>query len=335
MRDPADVSVIIPAYRAAATIARALAGVAAQTLLPREVVVVIDGPDDAAYQTAAAMTENMNGVALKILDQPHQGAGAARNRAIQEASGRYLAFLDADDEWLPEKLARSMAHLQGTDNLLVAHDYYRREDDGTEKLVDCARRFRDGGDPFASLYRRGYIATCTVVARRDAVLAAGGFDAGLPTAQDFDLWLSMLAGGGRFEVFAEALSRYYPMPGSITSHTRRRLRCCLTIALRHFPDLRTRSGSALAGSALAGSALASLWFRIAAVHHEAVAAYRQRGNVGAMLGTVLAFPFNLAGTTVAVHAGAAMWLWVITAMAAYLIQFRHFIGPIRRVLGIG
>ena len=278
----ADVSVIIPAYRAAATIGRALASVAAQTMRPKEAIVVDDGSDDGTAEAAQAAASIMAGIPLKVLTQPHGGAGAARNRALCEASGTYVAFLDADDEWLSEKLRRSMEHLEGTDNILVAHDGWFVGDDG-ETLIACAQRFREERDPFVTLYRKGYIATCSVVARRDAVLAEG-FDESLPNAQDFELWLAMLREPGtRFLVFDDPLVRYHPSKSGITSHTGRRLTCSLEIARRYAPELRRHPGSALA----------SLGFRVLAIHVEAFRAYRSLGNLTGMLRTVLVLPHNL------------------------------------------
>lgn len=324
----ADVSVVIPAFRAARTIGRALSSVAAQTLPPIEVVVVVvDGSEDGTYEAAAAMAGRMNGIALKVFRQTPGGAGAARNRAVEEASGCYVAFLDAADEWLPEKLERSLAHLEGTDNLFVAHNYFRRGNDGCDRPVDCTVNFRKGRDPFVSLYRHGYLASSTLVARRQAVRAAGGFDPSLPAAQDFDLCLAMLATepDARFEVFPETLSRCHVLPGSVFSHTWRRLRCVLTVAGRHYPALKIRPGSALA----------SLWFRVTTVHYEAAVRYRAHSHMAGVLAAVLAFPFHLAGATVGALAAPAMWLWAVSVLSIYLFQFRHFIGPIRRALGMG
>jgi glycosyltransferase involved in cell wall biosynthesis len=290
-RPGADVSVIIPAYRAAATIRRALASVAGQTLKPVEAIVVDDGSDDATGETAKACAHLMEGVALKVFRQPNRGAGAARNRALAEARARYVAFLDADDEWLPAKLERSMAHLDGTANVLVAHDGWIVRD-GAETLNACARRFREGADPFVQLYRKGYIDTCSVVARRDAVLAAGGFDEGLPNAQDFDLWLALLRDPGTpFVVFDEPLVRYYAGEAGIMGHTERRLACCLEIARRHAPELCRRPGSPLV----------SLCYRVLALHAEAIKAHRARGRLAAMVGSVLTLPVNLV-------AAGAWWL---------------------------
>ncbi len=282
----ADVSVIIPAYRAGATIRRALASVAAQTVKPAEVIVVDDGSDDATVDAARACADLMEGIELKVFSQPNRGAGAARNRALAEARGTYVAFLDADDEWLAAKLERSMAHLLDTKNVFVAHDGWIVSD-GKETLNACAWRFRQGADPFVQLYRKGYIDTCSVVARRDAVEAAGGFDESLPNAQDFDLWLAMVREPGTpFEVFDEPLVRYHAGDTGIMGHTERRLACCLKIARRYAPDLRRRPGSALI----------SLGYRVLALHIEAIAAYKKRQRFWALARTVLALPITLVRT---------------------------------------
>ena len=292
----ADVTVIVPAYRAGATIGRALASVAAQTLKPRAVVVVDDGSPDDTAAAAEAMRPRLEGVELKVIRQANAGAGAARNRALAEATTRYVAFLDADDEWLPEKLARSMAKLESGDYVLVAHDSVEVRD-GRETRLDCAARFRaHAAAPFVGLYRRGFIDTTTVVARRDAVAAAGGFDTTLANGQDFALWLAILARPeARFLVFDEVLSRYHITSGSIMSHVERRRRCCMIIARRYAPALKSHPGAPLA----------SLWFRTLAVHREAAAAHAKRGAWLQALRAALLAPLNLATASFAYLQGRA------------------------------
>jgi hypothetical protein len=343
LREFADVSVIVPAYQTAGTIGRALKSVAAQELLPREAIVVDDGNDDATFEAASAMAGHMNGVELTVLRQQNMGAGAARNRALGAATGTFVAFLDADDEWLPEKLRQSLTHLDDPDMVLVAHDYIRHHADGRETVISCARHFRRAWNPYATLYRRGYIGTCTVVARRDAVMAVGGFDAGLPTAQDFALWLALLREPGtRFLVFPEALSRYHPTSGSITTHTERRLDCCLQVAHRFYPALGQHSLSPAAG----------LGFRILAVHAEALATHLGRGGLTAAIGTLARLPVNTLMTTARALAapyrdgsvgaapetiqvrglGIALGMWIVAALGAYLAQFSGIAEPLLRLL---
>ena len=284
----ADVSVIIAAYQAAGTVARTLQSIAAQTLKPREAVVVDDGSTDGTAEAAEVEAPRMNGIRLRVFRTgDNRGAGATRNRAITESTEPWLAFLDADDEWLPEKLERTLSRLEGTDRILVAHDYRTGEGE-TARHHECERRFRENPDPFVGLYRKGYIPSCSVIARRDAVFAVGGFDPELRNAQDFDLWLAMLKKPGTpFLVFGEPLLRYHLTPGGIMSHTKRRLRCGVAIAVRFYPDLRARPGSALA----------SLWFRVSALHLEALRVYGAQGNIVKLLLTLGLWPFRLTAAT--------------------------------------
>ncbi|GAB6052603.1 hypothetical protein JCM17960_14230 [Magnetospira thiophila] len=282
MYEGVDVSVIIPAYRAATHIRRALEGVAAQTVAPGEVVVVDDGSDDGTFAATEACRDLLAPLPLKLIRQDNAGAGAARNRAIAEATGAVLAFLDADDEWLPTKLERSLYHMNAGNHVLVAHNGWIVEG-AREMLNDCATRFNEPRDPYVTLYRKGYIDTCTVLARTDAVRAVGGFDVTLPNAQDFELWLNVLKEPGTpFLVFDEPLSRYHITPGSIMSNTQRRLSCTLEVARRYVPALKKR-----------GAVLSHLLFRVLAVHLEALAAYRARGEYLAALGTLLRLPWRL------------------------------------------
>ncbi len=356
----AGVSVIVAAYQAAGTIRRTLRSIARQTLKPREVVVVDDGSTDGTFQAAEAEAPGMGGIDLRVFrTEENLGAGAARNRAIEESAEPILAFLDADDEWLPGKLERSLAVLNDSGAVLVAHDYLTGTGDEARRH-DCERRFLDSADPFVGLYRKGYIPSCSVVTRREAVLAAGGFDPGLRNAQDFDLWLALLRKPDTpFLVFGEPLLRYHPQPGGIMSHTERRLQCGMAIARRYYPDLKARPGSALA----------SLWFRIAALHGEAAAAHGRQGNIAGLLFQLGLFPFRLLAVTLQClfaepaprgsflgrkdQSGDApmaepappgtnkdnvlnafLWCWVAAGTVAYVFQFRDFVGPILDILGL-
>ena len=167
-----------------------------KALPPLETVVVDDGSDDGTYEAAEACRPLMGDIGLIVVRQANAGAGAARNRAIAESRGDVLAFLDADDEWLPTHLVRSLAVMTEGGYVLTAHNSVSVAPDGTETLNDCAARFREGPDPYVTLYRKGYLDTCTVLAKRDAVLAVGGFDETLPNAQDFELWLKLLRAAG-------------------------------------------------------------------------------------------------------------------------------------------
>ena len=97
---PCDISVVIPLYNKAAEIGRAVRSVLAQTLPPREVIVVDDGSTDGG----ADVVERMASSVVRLVRQENRGVSAARNRGIAMASGRYVALLDGDDRWLPQYL---------------------------------------------------------------------------------------------------------------------------------------------------------------------------------------------------------------------------------------
>src|SRR5690606_21677670 len=125
----------------------------------------------------------------------------------------------------------------------------------------------------------------SVIARRDALIAVGGFDESLPAAQDFDLWLAVLARSDRrFVVFGDALVRYRISPEGITARTGRRLVSTLRVALRFLPALRARGPGAFADAA----------FRAAAVHYEAFAVFRKRRAWLRALAAAAAMPVSAA-----------------------------------------
>ena len=113
------VSVIIPCYNAAKTIQRAIVSVLAQDYSEIELIVIDDGSSDQTVQLIWQMRQRCNqlNVKLNLIAQRNAGVSAARNRGIKEAKGHYIAFLDADDLWLPNKLSLQIRHLQTSPEL--------------------------------------------------------------------------------------------------------------------------------------------------------------------------------------------------------------------------
>lgn len=183
------VSVIIPARNAAGFIAEAIASVRGQTYADWEVVVADDGSTDSTASVLAALRHDL-GDRLQVLqadrDAPH-GVGAARNRAVAASRGRYLAFLDADDVWLPSKLAEQVAVLDAYSDVdLVFAEAFCVDDDlaplepaaagGPVGIIGDAPRPGRVADAYAGMVRQVVFPPClTVVTRRDALQRAGGF----------------------------------------------------------------------------------------------------------------------------------------------------------------
>lgn len=187
------VSVVIPAYRAARTIGRAVGSVLAQTAPAAEILVIDDGsPDD----LAAALAQY--GDRVMLIRQPNGGAASARNLGIDRAKGNFIAFLDADDYWSPQKLQRQLALFERHPELgLVAGQYFVKSlDDGQCRpglRVDSARfdGVRQPQGP-AAFRAAGEIWTGTVLVRRE-VLGDDRFVSTLEPAEDRDLWVRLVA----------------------------------------------------------------------------------------------------------------------------------------------
>jgi glycosyltransferase involved in cell wall biosynthesis len=315
--ETAPVSVIIPAYNAAERIRRALLSVAGQTLCPAEVVIVDDGSNDGTPEIAEEMRDTLGEVNLIVIRQENQGAGAARNRAIQAATQQYLAFIDADDEWLPTKLERSMAIMNSGDFVLVAHDYL---DQGETNAVHvtCAERFNSYDDPYIGLYLKGFIPSISVVVQRQSVIDAGGFDESLRNAQDFELWLNLLSKPGTpFIIFNEALAKYFHTPGGIMSHTERRITCCVEVAQQYLPALQARRPYAHI----------YLFLRLINIYFEAFSTYvhtkkyRQALTVPFRLIAMIiksVFPRSLLTNPIVV---ISLSVWVVVIFGMYIRQF--------------
>ncbi|CAA6604985.1 Family 2 glycosyl transferase [Rhodospirillaceae bacterium LM-1] len=299
------VSVVIPAWRSAATIGRALRSVAAQTVKPLEVIVIDDGSDDGSFEAAESCRSLMNGIHLSVIRQENKGAGAARNVGVQSARGEWLAFLDADDEWLPTKLERSLAH--ANDATLIAHDYIEVKG-GQETHMDCTRHLTAAKDPFTALMLRGFIPSITVLAKRADVLAVGGFEESLPAAQDYDLWLKLLSlPQARLVMFPEALSRYYVSASGITSKVEQRRRCSMQVLMRHLDNLSSRPHALLAA-----------FRRVLIIHYEALAAHRAKGDALSALPGLICLPLDLMRPMAGLHGPGLLLLHGLAVTLAYL-----------------
>lgn len=171
------VSVVVPAHDAEETVTRALRSALEQSRPPDEVVVVDDGSTDATAEAAASL-----GAAVRVVRQRQSGPSAARNAGVEASRGEWIAFLDADDVWHPRKLEHQLLHADGP--VLVATDWTR----GTtpSEVPERVATTRISTHDILVMNR---FQTSTVLLRRDAFEAAGGFDPSVDGVEDWDMWL--------------------------------------------------------------------------------------------------------------------------------------------------
>ncbi len=207
--DPRAVAVVIPVHDDEATLADALDSVLAQSLPAAEIIVVDDGSSDGSGDLARRY-----GPAVRVIELPGLGPAAARNAGVAATTSPLIAFLDADDAWRSDKLARQVDALAETGAVLCAADWVRGE-----APVDSAEAplSEIGLDDLLVINR---FQTSTVLVRRHAFARTGGFSSPLDGAEDWDLWIR-LARLGRVVKIDAPLVTYRDRPAGYSKDLRR------------------------------------------------------------------------------------------------------------------
>jgi glycosyltransferase involved in cell wall biosynthesis len=211
---PPTVCVVIPAYNSEATLLRALDSVAAQTHVPSEILVV----DDASSDATPSLAKDYSRAAINVVSmQTNVGASGARNQGIKMASADLIAFLDADDEWLPTKLEKQI-------NLILANQNSTFCSCGSSLIspdgLDLGDIYRGqavttGAEAWKALLKDNYVTTPSVLVWRKHLLALEGFDESLKIAEDQDMWIRLAARGGLSYV-SEMLVRVHERRSSLS-----------------------------------------------------------------------------------------------------------------------
>lgn len=193
------ISAVIPTYNNAAYILRAIASIHAQTFLVDEIIVIDDGSSDNTEHVIASVPN------VRYFRQSNSGPSAARNRGVEMATGEWIAFLDADDEWTPNKIKLQLEALDKHPELaLIASDM--AEIDENNRILVPSVLAQHGlladfetwnGAPIpaalAHLVKKNFIPTGTVLVRRDLIRAIGGFNQDIRYGEDLLLWARIAA----------------------------------------------------------------------------------------------------------------------------------------------
>ena len=205
-----EVSVVIPTYNSVRYLTEAVDSVLAQTFRDLEVIVVDDGSTD---ETELVMRRYPEPV--RYIRQKNAGVAEARNRGIREASGRYIAFLDADDTWYPHKLERQLAELRRRPDCRFCYSAFTVVDPDLAPLGIRGSERR--GSPLEDLLLRGNVigSICTVLCERELLESSGGFDPELSQCADWDMWVR-LATATPFAYVDEPLVTYRHHDGNMS-----------------------------------------------------------------------------------------------------------------------
>ena len=238
------VSVVIPAYNAASFISNTVQSVLNQSAPVHEILVVDDGSKDATSEAAIQF-----GGIVRCLSKPNGGPASARNWGIRAATGDWVAFLDADDQWLTDKIEKQLMLLKQTGADLVSSDALLV--DGNSAKTTWLRHTGiwprleplSGAkllpNPFDLLLRVGcFLLPSMVLLRRELLISVGYFDENMHGTEDIDLWLR-LALRSRIAIHPEALTVRRIHEGNLTANPARMLSEKIKVweKVRHYPEV--------------------------------------------------------------------------------------------------
>lgn len=195
MKPKPRVSIVLPVYNAERTLAATLDSVWAQTFGEFELLIVNDGSTDATGALLAGQSDPR----LQVIGGRHGGASASRNRGVAQARGEFVAFLDGDDLWAADKLARQVAALEAAPDAALVYGWTDLIDE-SGRVIQQGSHVVANGRVYALLASRNFLdCGSTPLVRRSALLeaaallAAGPFDESLQGGEDWDLWLRLAA----------------------------------------------------------------------------------------------------------------------------------------------
>jgi glycosyltransferase involved in cell wall biosynthesis len=214
-------SVIIPTYNRASFITKAVDSVLRQTFSDYEIVVVDDGSTDTTRQAL-----QQYGKKITVVHQANTGVSAARNRGVRNANGKWIAFLDSDDEWKENYLSRQLEHIRSNPNVIafitnalnihpggVSHTHFKN----TMLKKFGVRTFIRIRRPFRAIMNHPHWYLQSMVVRRDILLRSRLFDTSLTIAEDLDV-IARLALEGQFGFDKEVLVKIYRRTEPVSHH---------------------------------------------------------------------------------------------------------------------
>jgi len=197
MPNECDVSVVVPCHNCAGTIRRAVGSAIHQTCPPREVILVDDASDDNTPHVLRELVDNGNGRVRAVTLRDNGGPGVARNAGWNVATGVYVAFLDADDAWLPQKLEQHTRWMNTHPECVFSGHELQGKSAGSSAWRWVALRALVFSNPFRP---------STVMIRREV---AARFDERKRFSEDYALWLNLVADGARGAVLDAPLTQVF------------------------------------------------------------------------------------------------------------------------------
>ncbi len=213
------VSIIMPVYNSSKYVISAIESVFSQSYKDYELIIINDGSTDNSKELIIDYLKQNKDKDVKYIYQENKGASAARNKGIELAKGEYIAFLDADDLWMPEKLSRSINYINSQEYPTVYSDMYIIDSGGN--IIDQWFKMKkeiSEGNIYGDLLKECFIVPTNIIIRK-ACLLENKFDETIRGVEDIDLWLR-LARKYNFRVIKEPLTKWRNHEGNYSKNSR-------------------------------------------------------------------------------------------------------------------
>lgn len=208
-------TVVMPAYNAAAYLSQTIESVLSQTFTDFELIIIDDGSKDNTPAIADNYQEKDKRV--KVLPQSNQGVSATRNKGINHSKSKYIAFIDADDKWLPNNLSCHLKHLEENPDLGVSYgkvEFLHPDGKHTGKI---ARGRLKALQPQHFLYNNPTMTVSNLVVRQQVFQEIGCFDCTMQYSEDLDFLFRVACSHWRIEGIAQVLLGYRTTQGGLSS----------------------------------------------------------------------------------------------------------------------
>lgn len=225
------VSIILPTYNRSNVVGRAIESVLGQTFTNFELIVVDDGSTDDTLK----ILENYNDERIRIFSHDNnKGGSAARNTGISKSDGKYIAFIDSDDEWLRTKLQLQVEKIRSHPSLSIVYTGHYKNSQGTREIGQIPQH--DGNIFEAQLARDRVNPTSTVLVDKHCFETVGTFNESLNARQDYEMWLR-IAKKFNFGYIKKPLVIMHEGEDRITDNVDRRIRATLTIVNKYSKEI--------------------------------------------------------------------------------------------------
>lgn len=236
-------SIVMPAYNVEKVINRTLSSLISQSYKKFEIILIDDGSQDNSIEVINSFIKDNRNMDIRLITIKNSGAPTARNIGIKQAKYEWIAFLDADDEFTPNKLELFAKVIKNNDTINLISSNFKEINGIKTVLFDNYLKYDPNISLFVQLYKKGCLlgGASMVAVKKDILNEVDGFTEGMKSCQDYDLWVRLsLSKNVNFKILQNSLVNYYVSENNISSNILNRLNCNMDLIRKYYKNLHTK-----------------------------------------------------------------------------------------------